>query len=369
MPTKTEPKTLAELRPLILQDLAGRTQRQTVRKAERVLDDLEHTLEIRKLSALEDLATYRRFVKAVKPRCKKPGCLRTWEKAYRALVNRADELSWLTRPHWPPMVPEDRGRSCPSAPPADAVALLRRLRPLRHTLIGGRDYLIADLAIFNGVLPMRSLELRLIDIAADFASLELHRRSHGFSATVILRPHQQAFLREWVRQPRVQEEGVLFPGIQRGRWSYHSWLADRPSTRLKNHWAELRVGPHKFSELIRLFQRDQGRGMVELEPEILAGAAPKPAIVIAGPNDPVWVFGRRFEPLGDQQYKFLKRIHEQGVNGRVPTSGFKGLVHYPGERFADLVKKGDEFKRLLRAKAAYAYSEAEYFFGEWSFHD
>jgi hypothetical protein len=305
MPTKTQPETLAEFRELILADLADRkVTRGSIRNAERVLDDLER-LRIRELSTLERTDTEKRFIDGLGDRCKKLGSLKTWRKAYRAIVRRGGKLRWLKAPPFEPLGPEDRGTTDGAMPPADGVALLKDLRAARETLEGGRFYLLMDLAILCGVKPMSSLALRLIDVGADFDWVELQGRGGVRPKRVMLRPHQQAFLRDWVKQPRVQASGWLFPGKKKGRWSYHSWHTDRPSAWLERAWERLGRGPYTFPQVMRLYKIDQGRGMVALEPEILAEIAKTragPRIQLRAPSEPFTIDGDEYPAFSTRSY-------------------------------------------------------------------
>ena len=128
---------------------------------------------------------------------------------------------------------------------------------------------------------------------------------------VRLSAHLQEFVREWLEQSRVKEEGVIFPGIKRGRWTYHSWLADRPSKRLLAECKAAGLRPLTFNLILHHHAENHVTGLpgTELEAAPAPGLALEPedmaSIVLKGESEEVFIRDKPKGVVRPSEYELL----------------------------------------------------------------
>jgi hypothetical protein len=283
--------TIAELETALLRDYAERgVQRQNIGRAEKVFVWLKRTFKGGTLAGLDDNGIIDRFERSLVKRGLAAGSRVTWQKALRTIRSFGADHGFLSH-HPPPIrdtshpkwIKEHGGPKIGEPITEKERSLLRRrLRESSKSFTGGRDYLIAELAFCHGIKPMQSLALVPADVGDGRRSVTLQGRDGSRPKKRRLSPHIQEFLKEWLEQPRVKEEAVLFPGIKRGRWSYHSWYADRPSVRLKAHCRSVGIRGITFNLILHDHAENHRTDFPgpELEQTSPGTPAPPPSIAI-----------------------------------------------------------------------------------------
>lgn len=350
--------TLAGLKAAYLDDLREReVQRQSVRKAERLFDDFLPGIGISSLARLDTDDVIDPFERSLIERGFAPKSRTSWHKELHKLRSFGNEHGFLKHHPRPVSDPSSRGwiQNQKHGQPAlgdcltdsENVRLIRDLGKELDTIVGGRDYLVYELAASHGVNPTASLRLTINDVGPDCGTIAASRGRRPIA--ISLASHLKQFLRRWLKQPRVQETGLLFPGIKRGRWTYHSWYADRPGMRLKARCKRLGMRPVTFQMVLRRYAMKHEVSPVGFEPEA-SGGIPEYASdrVVILPSLMVRIAEIEFGPLNPVPHKVLEALWKAGNRGLTGAelkkqAGAGSAV----DRWVDLRNKHEYFRRVL----------------------
>jgi integrase len=316
--TAAAPATFADLEAAYLRHLAERpAQRQSIRKAERMFTALKTGFGDGSLSQLDDDAISERLERFLLQCGLARGSLLSWQKILHAMRVFGRAHGFLER--YPTPLPD---RSSPEGvrrygrPDIEEPLTDREAQRLFHTIeqskdsfVGGRDYLLLELAMFHGVKPIAALNLNVSDVAVDCASVRLRGRTGMRPRSVNLGKRAQRFLAGWLQQPRVKESGFLFPGRASDHWTSHARYVDRYSVRLKSHCKTAQLRPINYRMVLRYNAQHRVSGLAGFDPEVSPDiAGPRPAAAISESGE-LFLYGRSkgivSEALCDATRKFL----------------------------------------------------------------
>lgn len=370
--------TIADLKKAFVRDLADRkVQRQSIRKAERLFDEmLAQGLGVRTIAEVDSDDLVVRLGAYLASKGFAPKSQNTWQKALntvRVFGVKYGYLSLRPAPLRDPSHPEwitENGT-------AEVGAVLSG-RELSHliqqavqesgSLAGGRDYLMLGLAALHGVKPISAIGLRIEHVAADCASITLPGRTGLRPKTVKLGPELSGFLLAWIRQPRVVETGALFPGRLKGLWSYHSWYNDRPSVRLRSLCKRAGIRPTTFSDVLRFHKANVVSQIpVIATPRGVDTPRRERSIVLGEPSERVIVFGVDQGVLPRAQHAVLKTIVDAGINGVLVSEIAAKSGHGRAPKIVKAIKaRSPEFEDLIeRPGRGYAGQQGRYRISAW----
>jgi hypothetical protein len=260
---------------------------------------------------------------------------------------------------------------------ADFHRLWMRLDRGKESFAGGRLRITVCMVGFVGLSLEAARNLRQSQIVDDGSGITYESRYWKGTRHKFLSQEIADILAEWLGNAEFGERSALSAAGDRwlvpnnrgeGPWARDSNPPEHPVGHLEAACTAEGLERMTFEDLHVLHKNHKITGpshLFELASRSAVGRSERrPTVVIGEPHENVVVFGVDQGQLPPQQYAVLKGIFDAGEGG-VLLSDLHAVAKYPGERVSDLMKRSDEFRRLIIRTDACPGSPARCNFSQW----